>query len=715
MSWNLILKAGIGNVTDRFFRDDVPSKEDINNIKDKESSYATLDTTLQDIKEQYASSKEGNDIPDRVVTRLLTGRRSKLSENREEALKLIGQRIEKWEKVREMFGMSNPLADSESMGIKYSDLVSPEGKTDKKWTIEVVQALHDMVANQTIEEPLDDIENIKPLLSLYQFITDITGGDFTKANRWQNKIGKDIPKNKNFLENLKKLLLHKENSGEVEKIARYFGLNVYARSEKTPEEASITVRSKTGGEDITRKRKGIANPKDITIAPKHLPTYIPATNLNTKLDKLTLYKFRQLVNKINDNNAGDGLTPSLSDKSIDIIHDTLIRPNVVKVDELVENIDLGRKGIKAASRRRKLSEWARDYLVGREYDADIETYDVPKYPKEGAGAKSDEMQLYMRALDRNQAAERKQLDRFIAKVNSQRNPEYENWIRWNEEGAVRTSIASTIQTDISLDAILNTLNPAPTSKFRKNILGILFLSFIEAENIQSYRDRINDLITSEDDFTQYIPSGKIFADTTETSFVSSMQAMLTFIIRVFGEDSVNTYNEEMAQVRDNFWTNIRQESIKVAEKEGLEYPEDKQEIINEIFVDGDYSDENKTSYFGSKENLDNSFRALQELLLDLKTSYITELFNIINKVGKDTQKYSLLKRWLLSNKYLKVTQAPPYFEIGKKKFKLISDPNYKRSAQNFEYVVYTTKGGKEELGKEKLNLTIEEILGDADE
>tara|TARA_R110002012_G_scaffold184446_4_gene350971 strand:- start:15332 stop:17482 length:2151 start_codon:yes stop_codon:yes gene_type:complete len=716
MTWEILLKAGIGNVTNRFFRDDVPDKKEIDALTDAETSFNTLDTTLQDIKDQYNSSKNDEDIPEKIVTRMVASRRGMVGEDRKDSLRIVGERIKAWEKVREMFSIQNPLHDKVVLGIKYSDLESPTNKTDKEWSIEIIKKLYEEISNQDITTPLDNITNMRYLFALHEFLNILTNGEFKGQDTWKGKVGLTIETNKNFIIKLKKLLLHPDNTGQVEKISRYFGLNLYNVAEKKPEESKVTRRGKFGGEDVTRERSGIADPRNINILPEHTPTFIPVKNLNTKLTKLSLFKFRLLVNKLNQYNVGEGLIPSLQDKTIDIIHDTIIRPTgIVKIDELVESVDLGRKGLRDTSRRRLLSKWGRDYLSGRGYDSDIETFNTMSYPSGGFKNKN-ERKKYLQSLDRNQGAERKQLDRFIAKVNNQENPEYDNWIRWNEEGSVRGSLASTIKTDISLDALLETFTPPPKSKYRKNIIGILMVSFMEANNINEYRDTINDLITSEEDFVQYIPSGKLFADTTETSFISSMQAILTFIIRVFGEDSLSTYNTNMASLREEFWSNTRQELVSIAEEYDMDYPDDKSEIISEFIIDGEYSDANKTSIFGVRDTLTNVRNDLQELLLDLKTSFITELFNVINKVGDNKESLGKLKNWLLKEKYLTVNMAPAYFNIGDKKYKLTSSPSISRTGQEFEYVLVTTnKKGKEKLTGESIKLTIDELLGDVDE
>ena len=137
MSWELILKS-LGNIQSRFRRDDIPTQEEVDSSDDV--SKRNLDTGITSLREQYNSSVKGEDIPNTVVTQMITGRLSKVGKDREDSLRIIGERLKQWESL--LGSNTNELYEKTIAGIKYTDLVEVGNKTNKEWTIETLNALY---------------------------------------------------------------------------------------------------------------------------------------------------------------------------------------------------------------------------------------------------------------------------------------------------------------------------------------------------------------------------------------------------------------------------------------------------------------------------------------------------------------------------------------------------------------------------------------------
>jgi len=61
MSWGMILKSKLGNIPNRFLRDNLPTREEIDALDDdvKNIELRRIDTVLTDLREQYESSLWG--------------------------------------------------------------------------------------------------------------------------------------------------------------------------------------------------------------------------------------------------------------------------------------------------------------------------------------------------------------------------------------------------------------------------------------------------------------------------------------------------------------------------------------------------------------------------------------------------------------------------------------------------------------------------------
>ena len=97
----------------------------------------------------------------------------------------------------------------------------------------------------------------------------------------------------------------------------------------------------------------------------------------------------------------------------------------------------------------------------------------------------------------------------------------------------------------------------------------------------------SDLITVSSEFRNYMPTGRLFADGDSTTFVESMQAVLTYIKLLLGRERLSEYNNIMDEkIISTFSDNITPLFEEAAEEEGMDIEEDKEEIWD-VIVDED--------------------------------------------------------------------------------------------------------------------------------
>ena len=131
----------------------------------------------------------------------------KIADNREEAISKIEELLQQLTSLTS--DSVNPLYEKEVSGIKYSDLVSPEGKTNKEWTIETLQELYNMMGT----DPSVDL-----LYAIYAFINDSTDGSWmTRDSTWTGKMGRELETNFDALKNIFALRADPEVQGGIDR------------------------------------------------------------------------------------------------------------------------------------------------------------------------------------------------------------------------------------------------------------------------------------------------------------------------------------------------------------------------------------------------------------------------------------------------------------------------------------------------------------------
>lgn len=336
----LILKSKLGNITSRFKKNNLPTKEEIELLTDAEREQAakSLDTVITDLRSQLQRAKAGNPIQDRVVHSMLNSRLNPLS------LEDIESRIEELEKINQEFGSLDPLHGQEKFGIKFD--IPIEGKTNKEWTIETLTQLYNEIGSNP---------SVELLYALHYFINEKTKGKFTSnKGRWVSEIGREISKdNPEPLKEIFKLRLDKDVTNNVDKkVFNYFTDRYkYSVSGIQEIEQSVNqVRSRSvfkPGEEPTKKpfmetRKIRSKTTgEMVMAEKGSLELLLAPNIADKINRITLSDLRGLITNLNKANAGNDFISALKGPSIDIVYEII---NARGIDNLVREIQVSRKG-----------------------------------------------------------------------------------------------------------------------------------------------------------------------------------------------------------------------------------------------------------------------------------------------------------------------------------------------------------------------------------
>ena len=236
------------------------------------------------------------------------------------------------------------------------------------------------------------------------------------------------------------------------------------------------------------------------------------------------------------------------------------------------------------------------------------------------------------------------------------------------------NISYSIKGESDIETFVNMFNLG-NKRYIKNMISLLFDYYMSSDKNEA-ADKASELLTISPSFTQYIPTGRLFADSTKTSFVDSMRAILTFVKLLHGRDSLTNYNEVLgAQIIDTFLDNLDKLFVKVAKEEDYEL-EEKDEIWD-IIVDEDLvTEEMKTNMFGVKNDFLKLYDDLNNLVADLEDKIISDLISIINDIALDTTDKNAstglsvdrnsagIRKYLISKKLITIPTPP-----NRKKFK----------------------------------------------
>ena len=705
MDWEIILKS-LGNIQSRFRRNNIPSKEEVE--ASDEASKRNLDTGVSSLREQYNSSLKGKDIANAVITQMITGRRSMVGNDRDDSLKIIGERLKQWESL--LGSNSNELYEKTMAGIKYSDLVEVGNKTNKEWTIETLNALY----QKMITEP-----SVELLYAIHYFIDTTTNGQWRIAGGWKNKMGRKSIENPDpeFLKNVFNLRGERDVKGGIDKKVFDFFTDEYKYTTdgiKNIEINESPMRSKKTGID---KRTKTVGAEVVMEEKKSLELLVPQ-DINLKISRLTETDFTDLINNLNKTNSGSKLTSVLKGKGITILYNLMFNPTPLNV--LVREIDIRRKGHSGKQRRKDyLHDWAISYINRKLTMAESNNEDgitinsKVMYP-------SSKIKEYKGDVKGKNAAPRKvrkhfdnkrqTIDWIKSKVKEEdptwekryqedirkRGQIEENWKKLSQEekdamtpaeqkefltigesdttGTGFANISYSIKGESDIETFVNMFNLG-NKRYIKNMISLLFDYYMSSDKNEA-ADKASELLTISPSFTQYIPTGRLFADSTKTSFVDSMRAILTFVKLLHGRDSLTNYNEVLgAQIIDTFLDNLDKLFVKVAKEEDYEL-EEKDEIWD-IIVDEDLvTEEMKTNMFGVKNDFLKLYDDLNNLVADLEDKIISDLISIINDIALDTTDKNAstglsvdrnsagIRKYLISKKLITIPTPP-----NRKKFK----------------------------------------------
>jgi len=735
----LILKSKLGNITSRFKKNNLPTKQEIESLTDaeKEQAAKSLDTVITDLRSQLESAKAGKPVQDKVVSSMLNSRLKPVS------LEEIERRIEELEKINQEFGSSDPLHGQEKFGIKFD--IPIEGKTNKEWTIETLTQLYnEMGSNPSVEL----------LYALHYFIEEKTGGQFTGTKGgWVRTIGREISKdNPEPLKEIFKLRLDPDVTNNVDrKVFNYF-TNKYKYSVtgiQAIEEEVNQVRERTvfkpgekptkkpfmESKKVRRKTKG-----EMVMAEKGSLELLLAPNIADKINRITLTDLRGLIANLNKANAGDDFISALEGPSIDIVYEII---NAKGIDNLVREIQVSRKGESTVkSKGRYLTLWAVKYIEGRRNedpsrtitigDTDIQSVNEMKpilsktltsrTPEEQREVNSylsninKTLDYLRRQINEDRPAfvknyrqfisQSRQIESKVADISDEElsglsGKERRNYIK----NYLETSGFSNIDnTDLKyyvdfddykqLDYALSSENLSGLSRFPRSILSLLVFSYISSDE-NDYETLVNKLNTVSGEFRQYIPTGKLFSNNSESTFVDSMRALLTIFKRLLGREELSRYNNTFVDFADelrNALDELYEEILEEAKEEGLE-EEDRLEVLEYGIKEDIFEEEIGGVVDKVKAELDNLKEVINDLLAILAENMISLLITNISDIAEDTEdrykrqglkvkgRSAGIREYLISKKYLQIPSPPRIITEGDTKY-VISEES--KSVNNLE-------------------------------
>lgn len=673
MSWLSILKAdnvvrpiSVGKLNSRFAKGDIPSKDEIAQVTDQALQQRYIDTVITKIKADLAQVKQGKDVPESIVQRMITGERSKIADNREEAISKIEELLQQ---LTSLTGDSvNPLYEKEVSGIKYSDLVSPEGKTNKEWTIETLQELYNMMGT----DPSVDL-----LYAIYAFINDSTDGSWTRDSTWTGKMGRELETNFDALKNIFGLRADPEVQGGIDRQIFNFFTDEYKYSPSGVQEMEVVsgkgqdkygrASEKVRREGLRTKTKIVADPKTMEMTERTSERLLTAEDIGNKISNLTESQFTELVDKLQRTNSAEGLFEDIKNKSVGIVYDLGFKGQ--GINQLVRDIDVRRKGDLPSQRRKDyLHDWTISYINRKMNEANSEEIDIAGYKLLSRNA----LNQYQTKQDRKKKKYRdhyEQRDKLIDWIKEKVRSEDKTWSdRYNKDikiknrldsefrnlspeeqeelisdrerfkefyqmsgasgGADFAELAYSFNIDKGLSDFISMLDQ-PMNRFERNILALMFNSYMDLGS--EGKDKPLAIIPSGS-FVQYLPTGALFADATEESFIESMRALMTIMRKVLDRGQFSTYNVNMSLAINTFFENIEKY---FAENGDTDTEEDRLESMIDFIGDGDF-DTNSEDWFGTKQDLAESYEAINDLIIDLESGIKSSLINNIQIIADDT-------------------------------------------------------------------------------
>lgn len=742
--WSLILKSKLGNITSRFKRNNLPTKQEIEALTDSEREQAakSLDTVITDLRSQLENAKAGKPVVDKVVYSMLNSRLKPVT------LEEIESRIKELETINEeFFSSDDPLYGQEKLGIKFD--IPIKGKTNKEWTTETLTQLY----NEMGSNPSAEL-----LYALHYFIDEKTGGQFTSnKGRWISEIGREISKdNPEPLKEIFKLRLNPDVTNNVDKRVFNYFTDKYKYSvtgiqqieeevNDTRERAVIRPGQKPTKETFMENKKVRRKTKgEMVLAEKGSLELLLTPNIADKINRITLTDLRGLINNINKANAGEDFISALQGPSIDIIHEII---KATPIDNLVREIQVSRKGESAVkSKGRYLTLWAVKYVEKRRSEdpsrtitignTDIQSINEMKpILSKSLGSRTSEEQRevnsYLSNLNKILDYLRRQIDedretfvrdyrKFISQsrqveskiselseeelsgLDGKQKREYlKNYLEQSGFSDINNTDLK-YYVNVDYDQLDYALSLPKLSRFQRNIFSLLLYSYISSDE-NDYDSLVNKLNTVSGEFKQYIPTGKLFMDNSEDTFTDSMRALLTIFKRVSGREELSKYNnafvdlsDDLRSVLDNFYKEI----LKEAQNEDPKIEEnDRLEVLEFAIEEDIFEDDIEGIVSKVKPQLDELKEVINDIIADLSENMISLLITNISDIAEDTEdKYKRqglrvkgrsagIREYLISKKYLQIPSPPRLITEGNDKYK-ISDNSLSVNKLDDEVIYY---------------------------
>tara|TARA_R100000734_G_scaffold15206_1_gene11395 strand:+ start:7242 stop:9575 length:2334 start_codon:yes stop_codon:yes gene_type:complete len=729
MNWKLILKEdstpniiSAGAIKTKFSKGNLPSKKEIDEIVEVHGQVQikNIDTALTQLKSAYNKIAQGEDAPNSIINRMIEGRFSKVGKDREDSLRIVGERLKELQALKGTD--ENPLINKTIGGITFGELVSPDDKTNQEWTIETLNALY----QKMITEP-----SVELLYALHYFINTSTDGNWSRAGGWVNRMGKDSIENPDtqFLKNVFDLRGKRDVKGNIDKKVFEFFNKGNKFKYTTEGMRNITVKRGKGkfvtreGKEISPSRKyeqeggfrevtrEVGDSRNIVMGERKSMQYLITDDLVNKIKSLTEQQFIELVNNLNKTNSSIDFISSLKGTTTEIVYMLLSRD--MGINALVRNIDVARKGMSPSSRRKDyLHDWAVKEVNKRMKNAndsdgeDFELFNIvlPSQTKaeeiiENKGDSYDEFR-------RNKS---KMIDNLKGKVrggDETWNKSFETWLKSRRrlEDSYQGGDSKTLdpsQNPVNVEGAMNINYSFKTSNqindFIENLGGdTVFRSHILSRNLlalffdyyidfgpEEGRDK-GERLRTLGDFKGYLPSGRIFADSTETTFFDSMRALLTVIKKVLTNSALRNYNQNINMSLEKFFEGIDE----LFKKEGGEIDlqpdddENRKEIFSDIDAMDSIDDNLKSSWFGTKAYMLNIEDELSFAMMDLKEAVAEKIAENIILIAEDTtDKYRPsgikiggrskgIRDYLALKKFIIPPKPPKQIKVNKTTYKL---------------------------------------------
>ena len=705
MSWISILKAdvppiSVGALMSKFRTGNLPTKEEISKVTNQDLQNKYLDSVLTKLKEQFESSKEGNDIPDSIISQMINGKRTKVASTRDEAFKIIEQRLNDLKELTTETQIASEVGFIEGFnevegkktpfGRTYGDLVSTEGKTNQEWTIETLNVLYDMMVN----EP-----SVEVLYALHKFIDGSTNGQFKSDTKWYNKMGLNSIDNPDpkFFQNIFDLRLEDEVTGGLD--TRVFDFFTDKYKYTAEEMQNITVVSgkeddkygraseRVRREGTTERSKIIGDARTMTIGEKGSERLPTNDNIANMINDLTENNFKDLVLNLQKTNSAEGIFKNIKNQSIGIVYDMAFKkPGIA---QLVRDIQIRRKGDSDSQRKRDfLIDWTISYINRRINEADdtlnIGGYDL--FSTQKLNERDDEGELlYPRSSPeykthyknkselkdwiinkvnegdetwskryKDDIRRKNQMDSQFRKLpaeeqkeilaDNQKMKEYFNF--QGNTGPDFVDLAYSFNTSKGVSDFIDLLGK-PMSRFQKNMLAVMYNSYIDLG--VDGQDKINQIIPMGN-FRGYLPTGRLFADAQEQTFLKSMRAFFTVFKMSLPRAKLSTLNVTFSALVAEFFDRIDEYFSEIDDTSSVN---DRLYIMEEI-LEGIGLEENANTWFNTKNDFEELESIIDKLREEVEDAIQAKLISNIQTIADDTtNKYPKIREYLIRKKYLK--------------------------------------------------------------